>query len=201
MEPISLCAISGRRWLDRAGFAAGGSGDGTDQFVRDAREAGADGLIVPDLPPEEAAMFCGEHARARDWRWFSSWRRPAMTRRIDMATKHATGFRKVIYVVSLTGILASQSLARGRKMCRPDLTDGASSRVCAPTDGQAAGFGFPGIGRTDRDQGKLTIARQVSALTDGFIVGSFALVRAGGESVDAVRELAGSMRGILAETE
>ena len=33
-------------------------------------------------------------------------------------------------------------------------------------------------------------ARQVSALTDGFIVGS-ALVRAGGESVDAVRELAG----------
>src|SRR6185295_18074850 len=30
---------------------------GVDAFVRDAKAAGADGLIVPDLPPEEAAVF------------------------------------------------------------------------------------------------------------------------------------------------
>ena len=36
---------------------------GTDRFVSDARDAGADGLIVPDLPPEEASMFADGCAR------------------------------------------------------------------------------------------------------------------------------------------
>ena len=30
---------------------------GTEQFVKDAKAAGADGLVIPDLPPEEAHLF------------------------------------------------------------------------------------------------------------------------------------------------
>ena len=33
---------------------------GAERFVQDARAAGADGLIVPDLPPEEAHYFGGQ---------------------------------------------------------------------------------------------------------------------------------------------
>src|SRR5512138_1404413 len=32
---------------------------GLEKFVCDAREAGADGFIIPDLPPEEAGEFVG----------------------------------------------------------------------------------------------------------------------------------------------
>src|SRR5512145_1573029 len=32
---------------------------GLEKFIHDAREAGADGFIVPDLPPEESAEFVG----------------------------------------------------------------------------------------------------------------------------------------------
>ena len=153
---------------------------GTDQFVRDAREAGADGLIVPDLPPEEAAMFA--ESCAREGLALVFFLAPTSNdRRIDMATKHATGF---IYVVSLTGITGA------RAQLPANLTD-FIARLRSRTDKPLV-LGF-GISTPEH-------ARQVSALTDGFIVGS-ALVRAGGESVDAVRELAGSMRGILAETE
>ncbi len=33
---------------------------GVDRFLNDAREAGFDGLIVPDLPPPEAQSVCGK---------------------------------------------------------------------------------------------------------------------------------------------
>ena len=149
---------------------------GTDQFVRDAREAGADGLIVPDLPPEEAAMFA--ESCAREGLALVFFLAPTSNdQRIDMATKHATGF---IYVVSLTGITGA------RAQLPANLTDFIArlrSRTNMPL---VLGFG---ISTPEH-------ARQVSAFMDGFIVGS-ALVRAGGESVAAVRELAGSMRGAL----
>ena len=149
---------------------------GTDQFVRDAREAGADGLIVPDLPPEEAAMFA--ESCAREGLALVFFLAPTSNdQRIDMATKHATGF---IYVVSLTGITGA------RAQLPANLTD-FIARLRSRTDMPLV-LGF-GISTPEH-------ARQVSALTDGFIVGS-ALVRAGGEGVAAVRELAGSMRGAL----
>lgn len=35
---------------------------GSEHFIRDAADAGVDGLIIPDLPPDEAADFI-KHAR------------------------------------------------------------------------------------------------------------------------------------------
>lgn len=146
---------------------------GADRFARDAAAAGGDGLIVPDLPPEEAALFA--HSCAREGLALVFFLAPTSNdRRIELVERNATGF---IYVVSLTGITGARAqlpayltefIARLRARTRMPLV---------------LGFGIS----TPQH------ARQVSGLTDGFIVGS-ALVRAGGESVAAVRELAGSLR-------
>ena len=86
---------------------------GTDRFVRDARAAGADGLIVPDLPPEEAAMFA--ESCAREGLALVFFLAPTSNdERINLATAKATGF---IYVVSLTGITGA------RKELPANLTD------------------------------------------------------------------------------
>src|SRR5439155_12210283 len=73
---------------------------GPEAFVRDAKAAGADGLIIPDLPPEEAAMFsdlCVKEGMALVF-----FLAPTSTiERIDLVAKQARGF---IYVVSLLGV-------------------------------------------------------------------------------------------------
>ena len=77
---------------------------GPDRFARDARAAGADGLIVPDLPPEEAAMFAA--SCEREGLALIFFLAPTSNdERIEMATANATGF---IYVVSLTGITGAR---------------------------------------------------------------------------------------------
>lgn len=149
---------------------------GPEQFVHDAQSAGADGLIVPDLPPEEASIFtaaCQEAGLALVFFLAPT----SNAERIALVGEKATGF---IYVVSVTGITGARSTLP------PDLAD-FIRRVRAQTDKRLV-LGF-GIGTPEQ-------ARMVSELTDGFIVGS-ALVRAGGESVEAVRALAAGLRQAL----
>ena len=149
---------------------------GTEKFVRDAKEAGADGLIVPDLPPEEADMFadvCEQEGMALVFFLAPT----SNDKRIEMTANHATGF---IYVVSLTGITGARSEL-------PDYLTQFVARIRAKTDKPLV-LGF-GISTEEH-------ARQVNRLTDGFIVGS-ALVRAGKRSVNAVRDLAVMFRDAL----
>jgi len=151
---------------------------GTEQFVKDAKEAGADGLIVPDLPPEEAGMFAGVCEREEMGLVF--FLAPTSNeKRIEMTAKNATGF---IYVVSLTGIT-------GARTDLPEYLTDFVGRLREHTDKPLV-LGF-GISTPDH-------ARQVSELMDGFIVGS-ALVRAGQEGVSAVGELAKTLRDALDE--
>lgn len=149
---------------------------GTEQFVKDAKAAGADGLIVPDLPPEEASMFAD--ACAQEGMALVFFLAPTSNeKRIKMTAKHATGF---IYVVSLTGITGA----------RTELSEHLANyiaRLRNYTDKPLV-IGF-GISTADH-------ARQVSKLTDGFIVGS-ALVRAGREGVAAVYDLAKTLRDAI----
>ncbi len=149
---------------------------GAAPFVRDARLAGADGLIVPDLPPEEAGMFadvCTQEGMALVF-----FLAPTSTaERIDISAKQATGF---IYVVSLTGITGA------REQLPAYLTD-FIKRLRRRTDKPLV-LGF-GISTADQ-------ARQVGRLTDGFIVGS-ALVRAGQAGAGAVRDLAAVLRNAI----
>ena len=151
---------------------------GTDDFVRDARAAGADGLIVPDLPPEEADMFA-DSCRREGLALVFMLAPTSNDARIRLASANATGF---IYVVSLTGIT-------GARRELPAYLKDFIARLRASTDKPLV-LGF-GISTPEH-------AREVSGLTDGFIVGS-ALVRAGGESVESARDLAASMVAAIRE--
>ena len=149
---------------------------GTEQFVADAKLAGADGLIVPDLPPEEAAMFagaCEEHNMGLVFFLAPT----SNASRIEMTAKHATGF---IYVVSLTGIT-------GARTALPDYLTEFIARLRKNTNKPLV-LGF-GISTPEH-------AKEVNKLTDGFIVGS-ALVRAGHEGVSSVAELARTLRSAI----
>ncbi|MCA9914616.1 MAG: tryptophan synthase subunit alpha, partial [Anaerolineae bacterium] len=149
---------------------------GIDAFVEDARAAGADGLIVPDLPPEEAHMFAD--ACAREGLALVFFLAPTSNdKRIELSAKHATGF---IYVVALTGITGE------RNELPADLKD-FIGRIRAKTDTPLV-LGF-GISQPEH-------VMQLHGLVNGFIVGS-ALVRAGKQGTDHVRNLAESLRNAL----
>ncbi len=151
---------------------------GTDRFVRDARAAGADGLIVPDLPPEEASMFA--ESCAREGLALVFFLAPTSNdERIQLATAKATGF---IYVVSLTGITGA------REELPAYLTD-YIARLRAKTDMPLV-LGF-GVSTPNH-------ARQLRGLTDGFIVAS-ALIRAWERSFHDMRALASEIFAAIQE--
>lgn len=132
---------------------------GEERFVRDAADAGVDGLIVPDLPPGESMKLepaCREAGLATIYMLA-----PTSTEaRIRSVVAHTTGF---IYLVSITGITGA------RAELPPDLAEFVQ-RVRRHTDlPLAVGFG---IGTGEQ-------AGRVAAIADGVIVGS-ALVRAAG---------------------
>lgn len=150
---------------------------GIKEFVRDAKAAGANGLIIPDLPPEEAAMVkdaCHEHGLALIFFLAPT----SNEARIKLVAEQVSGF---IYAVSLTGITGA------RTELPPGLTD-FIMRVRNITD-QPVVLGF-GISQPEH-------ARAMNGLVDGFIVGS-ALVKAGKEGVEAVRHLAKTLFDALA---
>ena len=143
---------------------------GIQRFVTDAVAAGVDGLIVPDLPPEEAdELEAACRAAGLATIYFLA---PTSTEaRIKAVTARATGF---IYLVSVTGITGE------RTELPTDLTDFVQ-RVRRHTDLPLA-IGF-GIG--DGEQ-----AAAVAQIADGVIVGSALVKAAGGENgVAAVRAL------------
>ncbi len=149
---------------------------GLEKFVADAATVGVDGLIVPDLPPEEASELeaaCVKHGLALVYLLAPT----STPERIKLVAKKSQGF---IYLVSLTGVTGA------RNELPPDLA-GFVQRVRAQTDlPLAVGFG---IGTGEQ-------ARAVAQLADGVIVGS-ALVKRAAESVDSVRELAMELRAAL----
>lgn len=149
---------------------------GLATFVQDAVEAGVDGLIVPDLPPEEANeldALCQEAGLALIY-----FLAPTSTpERIELVAQKASGF---IYLVSLTGVTGA------REAVQSDLS-AFVQRVRDITDTPlAVGFGI----------GNGAQARAVGELADGVIVGS-ALVKRAAISADSVHELATELRDAL----
>lgn len=149
---------------------------GLDQFIQDAADAGVDGFIVPDLPPEEAdefQMLCHQHDLALVFLLAPT----STPERIRLIADKSQGF---IYLVSVTGVTGA----------RDDVSSQLGAfieRVRAVTDlPLAVGFG---IGNGEQ-------ARAVGDMADGVIVGS-ALVKRAFESPQAVRALADELRGSL----
>ncbi len=141
---------------------------GIEKFVADAVASGIDGLIVPDLPPEEADEL--ERAASKAGLAMIYLLAPTSTEdRIKLVAQRATGF---IYLVSITGITGA------RTELPADLKD-FIARVRKETNlPLAVGFGI----------GNRAQAAAVAKIADGVIVGS-ALVKAGNEGIGAVRKL------------
>ncbi len=78
---------------------------GMDRFVHDAAEAGVDGLIIVDLPPEEAAEL-EVPARAAGLHLVYLLAPTSTRDRIALVAAHASGF---IYCVSVTGVTGSRT--------------------------------------------------------------------------------------------
>lgn len=149
---------------------------GVDDFVRDAHQAGADGLIVPDLPPEEAHLFAD--ACTRENMALIFFLAPTSNpERIQLVARNATGF---IYVVSLTGVTGARSELPADLR---DFIDKIRAHTSTPL---VLGFG---ISTPDH-------ARQMNGLVEGFIVGS-AVVRAIGQGEHQLRDLVQSLLNAL----
>ena len=146
---------------------------GIEDFIRDAKTAGADGFIIPDLPPEEADHVLGLCADAE--MALALFLAPTSnTERVKLVASKASGF---IYVVSLTGVTGA------RTELPAYLTDFIGT-IRAETDVPLV-MGF-GISTPEH-------VRVMHSLVDGYIVGS-ALVKAGKDGVGSVRELADRLR-------
>ncbi len=134
---------------------------GIQRFVDDAVASGIDGLIVPDLPPEESEELeaaCRKAGLATIYLLAPT----STDERIRFVASHCTGF---IYLVSVTGITGA------RTELPPDLAEFVA-RVRRHTRlPLAVGFGI-GTGAQ---------AAAVAGIADGVIVGSALVKAAGGE--------------------
>ncbi len=136
---------------------------GVERFARAAAEAGVDGVITPDLPPEEAeALYAAITAQGLDCIFLLAPTSDAARMRI--VVEKSTGF---VYLVSLVGVTGA------RDALPPDLA-GFVARVRAATDKPLA-VGF-GIATPEQ-------AAQVAQIADGVIVGS-ALVKTVGAAAN-----------------
>lgn len=121
-------------------------------FIKEAVDAGVDGVIIPDLPPEEAAAFIKSSLRANLSTIFLV--APTSTEvRIKKIAAASTGF---LYYVSITGIT-------GSKLSHNKTFQSHIFRVKQLTDKPVAvGFGVS----TPED------AKKIAHIADGVIVGS-----------------------------
>jgi tryptophan synthase alpha chain len=78
---------------------------GAERWVRDAVEAGVDGLIVVDLPPGEAREL-EEPARAAGLQMIYLVAPTSTAERLALVAEHASGF---VYCVSLTGTTGARA--------------------------------------------------------------------------------------------
>lgn len=125
---------------------------GIEKFITDAVKAGVDGVIIPDLIPDEAQDVM-RLAKEHELDTIFLLAPTSTEERIHKVAKAATGF---IYYVSITGITGS-ALTLGK-----DMKDTLHTLRGATQKPVAVGFGVS----TPEE------ASQVSKLADGVIIGS-----------------------------
>lgn len=125
---------------------------GLDKFVADATEAGIDGVIIPDLIPDEAEEFI-EKARQFELAVIFLLAPTSNHERIEKVVAASTGF---IYYVSITGIT-------GAKLVMDEKIQSSIQTIKQMTDTPVA-VGF-GISNPEE-------AAWASSIADGVIVGS-----------------------------
>ena len=137
---------------------------GEARYVTSWHDYGADGFIVPDLPPEESTILSAA-CTANDMALVQFVAPTSTTQRVELAVARATGF---IYIVAVTGVTgARETLAaglRGNVEC---------VRVLAKDKPVVVGFGIS----------KPEHVREVGQFADGVIVAS-ALIHAVSDAPD-----------------
>jgi len=137
---------------------------GVDKFIADAKEAGVDGLIVVDLPPEEDEELCLPTLKA-GLNFIRLATPTTDEKRLPVVLNNTSGF---VYYVSITGITGSTA---------PD-----ASRVAAAVKRIKRHTKLPvavGFGVKTAEQ-----ARAIAGGADGVVVGS-ALVDALARTLDS----------------
>lgn len=150
---------------------------GVTRYVTDARAAGADGFIVPDLPPEEGgemAAACREQGCALVYLLAPT----ASPARAAAVAAQASGFLYLVSVAGVTG--ARSSLPAGVA----DFIARARSATALPV---ALGFGIAGPAQ----------AAEAGRLADGVIVGS-ALIDAVDRGPDPAAAASAFVAGLAA---
>ena len=153
---------------------------GYEQFCTAAKTAGVDGLIVPDMPPDEAGPLKGP-AEAAGLPLIFLLAPTSTASRRKLVAEESHGF---VYYVSLTGIT-------GAKLTNvTDIQDNVKKLKKVSASPVAVGFGVA----TPED------AAQVSKMADGVIVGSAIVKRIASHRQDSamVRQVAEFVRSLKA---
>lgn len=146
---------------------------GEEMFVKDAKDAGVDGVIIPDLPPDEAGNLI-RSSRKVSLDTIFLLAPTSTTDRIEKVAKASKGF---IYYVPMTGITGSKLLLDGS-------LELLISEIRKYTDKPVAvGFGVS----TPEE------ASSVAKVSDGVIIGS-AIVKRLHEPYDDLRRYLVSLR-------
>ena len=152
---------------------------GVEKFANDAADAGADGVLVVDLPPEEAPEF-KIHTDKAGLDLVFLLAPTSTTERVELIAENASGF---VYLVSVTGVTG----------VRPDLNyslDDLADQIKSTT-GLPVGVGF-GVSSPDQ-------VETIAGYADAVIVGS-AIVRIiekhGSDKDSLLSELAAFITGL-----
>lgn len=150
---------------------------GWEAFALKAVEAGASGVIVPDLPPEEAGPWveaAGRHDLARIFLVAPTTERD----RVEAVVRIGSGFIYCVSLLGVTGVRAELS-ERARQVV---------GRVREATDRPAV----VGVGISTPEQ-----AAEVGGFADGLIVGSAVLKAVMEDGIEAAVRLVKGMREAL----
>jgi len=150
---------------------------GPDRFCAAAAAAGADGVVVPDLPPEEAGDLM-RPARAADLDVIFLVSPTSTETRIRVAAGQSSGF---VYGVSLTGVTGVRERVSGEV---GDLVRRIRQHTTLPV---CVGFGVS----TPEQAG------QVAAAADGVIVGSAIVAYLEARGVAGLEEFVSGFRAAL----
>lgn len=153
---------------------------GIDKFINDAYRFGVDGVIVPDLPPEEAKELV-KNAKSKKIKTIFLAAPTSTSTRLRLIKKACTGF---LYYVSLTGVtgarkkLPSQIKADVEKIKRliGDFPVCVGFGISNPQQaGAIAKFsdgiiiGSAIVSQIEKNLGKRDLARRVTAFTEGLV--------------------------------
>jgi tryptophan synthase alpha chain len=123
-----------------------------DRFCADARAAGADGVLVVDLPPEESAEMTNGHRESE----FPLIRLIAPTTPAERMRRIAGSAHGFLYLISKTGVTGSDGLALDAIAAR---TASVKSVTDLPV---CVGFGISVSAEV----------RSIAAVADGVVIGS-----------------------------